>query len=1022
MIKNIFLLFKKLNKLVIGYSKEEYQILADSALFDESYTKLSAEFPQNSTREEMLKIYLKNKTLWPMKTSQEFDGTHYLGKYEDVYQAGINPLLHYLKYGVKEGRLPRKNVALAYEHHLWSGNHSIMIPKLKTLIKLRTSELEYCYACWALSRWYYYLGDFSESLIYCELANNARSHFSNNGLNVLFCQLLIRCNQKSDAQKEIVSFKSAQSNAADFCLLEFNLLNSSASFDHCQNRKKVDVLNQVFKKHGLEKIRYTDNCNNIYSMDDLYSSGELINHGIKVSIIVPTYNASPYIERTLSCILNQTWKNIEVLIVDDCSDDDTLLKVNRWLELNKSAANEKFRVIKQIKNKGAYHARNRGVRESSGDFITVHDSDDWSHCQKIEKQALALVNCEAKASVSHWVRCTQSLFFDYWRPDNSLVHRNVSSLMIKREVLSKLGVWDSVKFGADTEYYYRILKAYGGKSIVEVLSGIPLSFGLINKNSLTNLEASHLISQFQGNRKDYLDSAKQWHNENSTPYLSEFSERRPFPIPYEMSLGLTQKTSEYLCDADLIRYSGMWDPIWYVRKYAFLQEELADPLEHYINEGFRNLFDPSPKFSVSWFVNIHLTRGDKESDISISEVFSPLANQQLIESFPTFEGRALKSNNPTILLCGHASGMTLFGAEKSLLDIAKAIAKLNYNLVISLPSAENLHYIECLKEYCQAFVIINDPWWQSGANIFKHTEKLFLTAIEKYQVDLIYLNTLVHNSIYSACRNLKIPIITHVRELLSADDSLLKTLGASAKEAYDRVSTNSNHLIANSNQMKAELLTVLTNPDAKRISVIPNCFSFEYKNEKNDLAAGPNNNVLFFGLVSSNLPKKGVVDFVNLAGLFEKADILNARFKLFGPTTPLTKKIAREKEKGLHTLVDIEPYIDDPEQLYDKIDVIVNLSHFQESFGRTILEGMAFGLPTLCYSHGALVNLVEHNKSGFLVPFRSESDLFVMAKKLALDSALRSSMGERAVQIANSSFSHERFVERVSVVLEELLP
>ncbi|MDE5567202.1 MAG: glycosyltransferase family 2 protein [Muribaculaceae bacterium] len=92
----------------------------------------------------------------------------------------------------------------------------------------------------------------------------------------------------------------------------------------------------------------------------------------KLSIIIPAYNVGAYINECLDSIERQTYQNIEIIIVDDGSKDDTYAIVKRRAEESKLD----YKIFTQ-KNSGQSSARNRGLREASGKYIVFVDSDDW---------------------------------------------------------------------------------------------------------------------------------------------------------------------------------------------------------------------------------------------------------------------------------------------------------------------------------------------------------------------------------------------------------------------------------------------------------------------------------------------------------------------------------------------------------------------------------------------------------------------------------------------------------------------
>lgn len=106
-----------------------------------------------------------------------------------------------------------------------------------------------------------------------------------------------------------------------------------------------------------------------------------------VSVIIPTYNRANLIERSARSVLNQTYKDLELIIVDDGSTDNTEQVVK--------AINDTRLVYVKQKNTGACAARNNGINLASGEYIAFHDSDDVWHSDKLEKQIKILKETEA---------------------------------------------------------------------------------------------------------------------------------------------------------------------------------------------------------------------------------------------------------------------------------------------------------------------------------------------------------------------------------------------------------------------------------------------------------------------------------------------------------------------------------------------------------------------------------------------------------------------------------------------------
>ena len=102
-----------------------------------------------------------------------------------------------------------------------------------------------------------------------------------------------------------------------------------------------------------------------------------------VSIIVPVYNAAEYIENTISMVINQSFCDWELLLVDDSSSDNSIEVIENYLE---KYPDERIRLIKKKKNEGAALTRNRGIEEARGRYISFLDADDLWTGKKLEKQ------------------------------------------------------------------------------------------------------------------------------------------------------------------------------------------------------------------------------------------------------------------------------------------------------------------------------------------------------------------------------------------------------------------------------------------------------------------------------------------------------------------------------------------------------------------------------------------------------------------------------------------------------------
>lgn len=115
---------------------------------------------------------------------------------------------------------------------------------------------------------------------------------------------------------------------------------------------------------------------------------------MKVSIVIPVYNASKYLERSLSCALSQTYKDIEILLVENGSTDNSLDICKEF-----SDQDRRISVFVADGNVGAGIARNIGIENATGDYICFLDADDWYEDTLVEKMVNAVSNNNADVGI-----------------------------------------------------------------------------------------------------------------------------------------------------------------------------------------------------------------------------------------------------------------------------------------------------------------------------------------------------------------------------------------------------------------------------------------------------------------------------------------------------------------------------------------------------------------------------------------------------------------------------------------------
>ena len=195
-----------------------------------------------------------------------------------------------------------------------------------------------------------------------------------------------------------------------------------------------------------------------------------------VSVIIPTYNCEAYINETIDSILNQTYDNIELIIVDDGSTDKTCQIVESY--------GDSIRLIRQ-KNARVCAARNRGINEAKGEYICLIDHDDFWYPNKIERQVDVFRDYPESGivftSFINWHANDQNVFphpdtlnhdlydgkidaeFSGWIYHKLLTDCWIltSTAMIRKEVFDKCGRFDTeLPYSEDWDLWLRVSRNY----------------------------------------------------------------------------------------------------------------------------------------------------------------------------------------------------------------------------------------------------------------------------------------------------------------------------------------------------------------------------------------------------------------------------------------------------------------------------------------------------------------------------------------------------------------------------------
>jgi glycosyltransferase involved in cell wall biosynthesis len=197
----------------------------------------------------------------------------------------------------------------------------------------------------------------------------------------------------------------------------------------------------------------------------------------KVSVIIPTHNRADLLRQALDSVLRQSFDDLEVIIIDDASNDDTPTAVARQNDV-------RLRYFRNPENRGEAASRNAGIAHASGEYIAFLDDDDTWLPQKLERQMRLLDRCPVKVG---------AVYCGYYRVDmesgatmaTTLPERrgaiyadlreqnwvgSPSTVVLRRECFDKVGLFDEqLEFGVDYDMWIRISRFYHVECVPEPL-------------------------------------------------------------------------------------------------------------------------------------------------------------------------------------------------------------------------------------------------------------------------------------------------------------------------------------------------------------------------------------------------------------------------------------------------------------------------------------------------------------------------------------------------------------------------
>jgi len=228
-----------------------------------------------------------------------------------------------------------------------------------------------------------------------------------------------------------------------------------------------------------------------------------------VSIIMPSYNTGKYIKESINSVLDQTYNKWELIIVDDCSVDDTDSVIEEFL------LDEGIIYLKNEKNSGAAISRNKALREAKGKWVAFLDSDDIWHKEKLEKQINFMLKNNYAFSFTDYKICLNNVWEPYIITGPNIVTKkklydycyfSTITVMYDREKIGLIQIED-LKKNNDYAMWFQAIEKSPCYRLPECLSYYIKHEGSVSSGSKLKLIKWHYILFRKGLHKGKFLSA-----------------------------------------------------------------------------------------------------------------------------------------------------------------------------------------------------------------------------------------------------------------------------------------------------------------------------------------------------------------------------------------------------------------------------------------------------------------------------------------------------------------------------------
>ena len=431
--------------------------------------------------------YLREGVKLGLNPGKNFDTRFYLETHPDAASSELNPLVHFALYGQKAGyatkpkkQNPHKQINVIRAKLLSLGFTERPVADLTDIATTADDPVARAMAARELALWH--MRAKTEHGYRVSLIWSARSRLHAPDLEFrttlstvdLLCHFHL--NQRDEGLAAYKRARVAGESAPDLLLARANFENTP--------EQRIEWINKVLSHHGIEPVTLLPDAG-LPPYDRLTCAVPLakVADEPKVTVLIAGFDAAEMFPTALRSLQDQTWQNLEIIVLDDCSPTSDSVRVVEGF----AARDPRIQVVRMEENSCPYLTCSRGLENATGEFVTLHHADSWSHPRNIETQVRLLMDRpKLMACKSQQALVRHDISFESPMQNVELSMTNASCVMWRREAAqSAINKWGSAWAHPDANFLLFLKIAFGEDSVFEI-PNTALSLKKTSNDSDTN--------------------------------------------------------------------------------------------------------------------------------------------------------------------------------------------------------------------------------------------------------------------------------------------------------------------------------------------------------------------------------------------------------------------------------------------------------------------------------------------------------------------------------------------------------